>query len=351
MFEYGNDFHNIIIFGPVIGHVVTREQCGNAREGQNVTLSATFSDVGTQDTHLVVINWGDATTSAGTITGSNISGSHVYATGGVYTITVTITDDDTGTHSLTTTAVITGVGVVGNTLYVIGTKGDDHITINQSGSNFKVHADFLTTGNFRDVPIAGVTDIVVIACDGDDKVTISGGISLPALIDGGNGNDNLNGGNGPNIILGGAGDDQSNGGSGRDLLIGGTGADRLVGNAGDDLLIAGMTAYDSNYAVLKILMSEWNSSRSYSQRVYNLSNGTGGGGLDASTFVSRNNGVYFLIGDDGLSQTVFNDNDLDKLTGSAGADWFFANLVADNGGVLDNVTDKAISEYWTDTDF
>jgi len=42
---------------------------------------------------------------------------------------------------------------------------------------------------------------------------------------------------------------------------------------------------------------------------------------------------YFHISDDGLSQTVFNDNDLDKLTGSPGADWFFAKLVADNGGV------------------
>jgi SAM-dependent methyltransferase len=26
MFEHGNDFHNVIIFGPVIGHVVTRER-------------------------------------------------------------------------------------------------------------------------------------------------------------------------------------------------------------------------------------------------------------------------------------------------------------------------------------
>lgn len=49
MFEHGNDFHNVIIFGPVIGHVVTRErwvekfkshfaEIGYARSSQAVDL-------------------------------------------------------------------------------------------------------------------------------------------------------------------------------------------------------------------------------------------------------------------------------------------------------------------------
>ena len=39
------------------------------------------------------------------------------------------------------------------------------------------------------------------------------------------------------------------------------------------------------------------------------------------------------------------------LTGSQGTDWFFANKSADNGVVIDKVTDKHASELWTDTDF
>jgi hypothetical protein len=333
----------------------TSSCCGDAAENEVVTINATFTDVGTLDTHSATIDWGDGSSSLATISqsagGGSLSGSHAYATGGIFTVTVTLTDDDGGTTAQTTTVVISGVGVVGDTLYVIGTDGDDHVTINQADSVYKVHADFLTTGNFRNVPTAGITRIVVQTCEGDDHVTVSGGINLPTQIDGGEGDDTLNGGNGPNIIVGGPGDDRINGGSGRDILIGGVGADRLVGNSADDLMISGATAYDSNDVALTAIMSEWNSSRNYSQRVHNLSNGTGGSGLDASTFGSRANGGHFLIGNDGATQTVFNDNEEDKLTGSSANDWFFANLVADNGGVIDKITDKASGEIGTDTDY
>jgi Ca2+-binding RTX toxin-like protein len=314
-----------------------------------------FTDVGTGDTHTATINWGDQTSfTEATITESSGSGSltgnHVYAAGGIYTVKVTVKDDDGAvSNTLTTTAYVIGAGVTDGTLYVIGTNQDDHMTINATGNGyFKVHTGFVAD---KDVSTVGVTQIVVVLCDGNDDATISGGISVPVILDGGNGNDKLNGGNGPNIILGGPGDDDINGGSARDLLIGGAGADRIVGNSQDDILIAGATAYDANYDVLSAIMQEWNSTRSYAQRVYNLSNGTGGAGLDNSTFFNRANGNYMLIGDDVTGQTVFTDNEVDKLTGSSDADWFFANLVADNGGALDTATDKAGTELWTDTDF
>ena len=312
----------------------TSPDCGDAAEGQSISISGSFTDVGTQDTHTALINWGDGNVTMATIGQSagsgTISGSHAYATGGIFTITVTLTDDDGGTVTSTTTAVITGVGVVGNTLYVIGTDNDDHVTINKAGSVYKVHADFLTTGNFRDVPVAGITRIVVQVCDGDDHVTISGGISLPALIDGGEGDDHLNGGNGPNIILGGGGDDHINGGSGRDILIGGVGADRLVGNGDEDILIAGWTDHDafnptSYYAPLWQLMDEWKDSSSQATRRSNIKNG---GGLNGSVRLNA------LTAHDDLSQ--------DKLTGSSGLDWFFANL--SGGSFLDVITDQSGSE-------
>ncbi|MCC6508299.1 MAG: hypothetical protein IT423_04280, partial [Pirellulaceae bacterium] len=200
--------------------------CCNAFMGvDTVTIAASFTDVGLLDTHTASINWGDGNVTTATVgqgAGSGtLAGSHAYATGGIFTITVTLTDDDGGSVTSTTTAVITGVGVVGSTLYVIGTDTDDRVTINQTGSVYKVHADFLTTGSFRDVPMAGISRIVVQTCDGNDQVTVSGGVSLPTLIDGGAGDDKLNGGNGPNIVLGGSGNDQINGGSARDILIGG----------------------------------------------------------------------------------------------------------------------------------
>jgi hypothetical protein len=66
--------------------------------GTAVNISANLADVGTNDTHTCSINWDDGTTTAGTVTEANGSGtctgSHLYASAGVYTIVVTVTDDD-----------------------------------------------------------------------------------------------------------------------------------------------------------------------------------------------------------------------------------------------------------------
>lgn len=145
------------------------------------------------------------------------------------------------------------------------------------------------------------------------------------------------GGSGNDLTLGSDGHDDLNGGKGRDLLIGGRGADRIVGNSDDDILVAGFTAYDDDSHALAHILEEWTSSGSYALRVANIKNG---GGLTEG---------FRLNGDDGASQTVFND--ADTLTGSSALDAFWANLVADNGGALDKITDLANSESGNDTDF
>ena len=60
----------------------------------------------------------------------------------------------------------------------------------------------------------------------------------------------------------------------------------------------------------------------------------------------------FFIGDDVLSQTVFNDQYVDRLTGNAGADWFLANTSNDSAGdvVIDIIADLGSSDMAGDTD-
>jgi hypothetical protein len=71
----------------------------------NVNVSVPFSDPGTHDTHTAVIDWGDTTSSTGTLSellgAGTVTGSHSYATSGSYTITVTITDDNGGSVVIT----------------------------------------------------------------------------------------------------------------------------------------------------------------------------------------------------------------------------------------------------------
>ena len=71
--------------------------------------------------------------------------------------------------------------------------------------------------------------------------------------------------------------------------------------------------------------------------------GTGSG----SSFVNRSNGNVFLT-TEGASATVFDDGAADVLTGSAGQDWFFANL---DTGVRDRITDLGAREFANDIDF
>ena len=64
--------------------------------GTAVETSATFNDPGIPDTHTANWDWGDGTTSDGVVDGYNASGSHTYDTPGVYTLTLTVEDDDGG---------------------------------------------------------------------------------------------------------------------------------------------------------------------------------------------------------------------------------------------------------------
>ena len=68
--------------------------------GSEATVSASFTDVGTQDTHTCTFAWDDGEPdAAGTASGGSCSAPHTYAAAGVFTVGVTVTDDDTGSTS------------------------------------------------------------------------------------------------------------------------------------------------------------------------------------------------------------------------------------------------------------
>lgn len=68
-------------------------------EGLELSISVSFADVGTLDTHTATIDWDDGSSWKGPATGSIVA-SHTYSTADSYTITVTIVDDDTGQVSV-----------------------------------------------------------------------------------------------------------------------------------------------------------------------------------------------------------------------------------------------------------
>lgn len=211
--------------------------------------------------------------------------------------------------------------VVGGTLYVIGTEGADQFNINlESGPTYLVHSSLFAGGSLA-LDASGVDRIVVLLGAGDDHATIAGNVATPALLNGGDGNDQLSAGGGSAILLGGIGDDMLIGGTARDLIFGGLGADRLNGTAGDDIFVDGTTDHDGNTYALWALLAEWRrEDKSYAERVANLRNG---GGLNGDVTLN--------------SETVHHDDSTDVITGSSGLDWFWANL-DDPLLAIDNIT-------------
>ena len=120
-------------------------------------------------------------------------------------------------------------------LTVDGTDVADALRVDARGSDLVV-----SIGRDRQsFALADVQQIVINALDGNDRVSISPRVSLPATVDAGAGDDQVSGGGGNDSIIGGAGADQLFGGAGDDNLDGGDDDDKLAGGDGTDTVLGG----------------------------------------------------------------------------------------------------------------
>jgi hypothetical protein len=120
------------------------------------TTVATFSDALTTavaSDFLATIDWGDATTSAGTVSGGGgtfqVSGTHTYAAPGTYAVKVTLSDDPPGTATamVTSTAqVAAGLGVAAVDFSTPeGTAFNGQVATFSDADTSKTAADFVAT--------------------------------------------------------------------------------------------------------------------------------------------------------------------------------------------------------------
>jgi hypothetical protein len=205
-------------------------------------------------------------------------------------------------------------------LVVIGTAANDTITIlptNATGTQLEVDIGGVSQGNF----FTPTGHILVYGLAGNDTIRLLPGtgalagvkIAIPAVLDGGAGNDTLDasGTSQPAILLGGAGNDTLTGSGANSILIGGTGTDVLRGGAGDTVFSPGPTAFDTNVAALLQLMQEWqNTGTAFLTRAQHLT-GTLSGGVN----------FPFLLN----SATLQKDTALKQLFAGGGHNLFFFN--------------------------
>ena len=208
-----------------------------------------------------------------------------------------ITANPAGTSPVTAT-------LTGGTLLIMGSPASDHVEVklNKKSQQIIVQAGNQQIGTF---PSAAVSTIQFSGLAGNDHIKIAEHITATTILDGGAGDDFLNGGRSNNILLGGPGNDHLLGGKGRDLMIGGADRDHLNAQQNDDLLIGGSTTHDANSAALLQILAELTSLDSYGVRIDKLRSGMGGLPMLSAT-------------------TVIDDAARDIIHGGPGLDWFWA---------------------------
>jgi hypothetical protein len=290
------------------------------------------------------IDWNGDGTADQTVTGpSGTTVTHTYAAIGWNNVEVTATVH-IGTEDYTSYTTYQGVFVSNVTvtvqtdagdatkkaLVVEGTADGDYLTLSRgTGNAVDVYISGYWAGSYSAPGGVAFGHLLMYGYGGDDSLYLSGNLTVPALVFGGDGSDYItaDGSSANNVLVGGAGNDAIYGGGGRDLLIGGLGADTLRAASGGSILVGGPTDHDSNVTALLALMKEWGrTDANYNTRVKHLS-GSLSGGLNGSTRLT--------------STTVRDDNAIDSLYGWAGVDWF---IVSGSGKKKDKVFDKTSGE-------
>lgn len=223
-----------------------------------------------------------------------------------------------GTASITTSRSTTAVSVLGG-------NGDDTITLNSiddvrplvleidgQGGNDTIRAMSARVGNSlvslnggagNDTINGGADGDNINGGDGDD--VLSGG-AMGDIIDGGAGNDVINGEDGNDTLMGNIGNDTISGGDEDDSLTGSFGDDVLMGNDGNDTIRGGFGNDNLNGASGDDLLDG-------DQDNDTLAGGSGADRLDGGT------GNDTVRGQNGDDQIKGGDGD-DRIEGNSGAD-------------------------------
>lgn len=323
---------------------------------QPLTLTGSFTDPDTTDTHEVSWDFGDGRSVAfhSTADPDALAVTHRYRTTGTFTAQISIRDSAGAVTTVSRTITITSAELQNGDLVVGGTLQNDQITVtNAVGGGLDVNLNGSSVGIFNPTG-----RIIIRGGRGDDTITVASDVTVGAELRGGKGNDIITGGAGDDLIRGGNGDDSLLGGAGNDTIRGGAGNDiidgqsgfwdRLFGDEGDDFLHDGDGVFSSyggadNDIIDLSFDGNWTKNAgSTVRRIDGRVQGDGGSDLIAVTALpGSQNKLYFGLQGDGDVKTLQDGSDTIMLFGaykSASTVDFDGEGPAPDGYVLPNNT-------------
>ena len=224
----------------------------------------------------------------------------------------------------TEVAVGSGATVVGNVLYLVGGNTNDQVSITAAGSSKTGSTGVRVSGKLNDVNLGNVAysqafaTIIVVGFNGNDHVQEDAQLAIATSVSEGNGNDQVQLGNGNNIITLGNGNDNVNVGNGNNVVVGGTGNNKIQAGNGDNILVGGLGhdtlqagnghnilidgSVNASTSVLDAILTEW------------VENGQSA----AADIRSR------LLG-----SVTYNTKNANTLQVGTGLDWFWATYAQD----------------------
>jgi hypothetical protein len=222
-----------------------------------MTFTADFFDAGALDSLLIRWEFSDGRVVESSAIGTSASIEHTFNSAGVFSVVVTLIDNDGASDSAQMSLSITDPpsppphppppqdpkpirleddpNAPGKKMLIVdGTAGNDDIRFRMHGKKVEVRYNGKKMGVFN------VTSrIVANGFGGHDRI-LAHGVNVVCQFFGGDGNDVLSGGRRNDLLDGGAGNDTLHGHAGNDTLIGDAGRDNLHDNCGKNTLV-----YDS----------------------------------------------------------------------------------------------------------